>query len=164
MCDWRTEYCTGDVERDDAGQWACLASCAARDAEYDAYGACTCSPQGAALIPDGQYADWCFYGDPVTADAWTPPPGYGSGGVWASPAKFRESLPSVSLYVSPSDTGYATAKSSFLQLNCPPMRPVRVLRPDPSRGGALAPFDAYINACGCRKGADAWMEFPAPQE
>lgn len=164
VCDWQSEYCDDDVERDSDGEWACMGSCRPRTAEPDKYDTCSCSPpSGSQIVPDFSTSQFCFFGDAAVDSMWTPPPGQGSGGVWSSMAAFRASFPTVSLYASPANNGYKAATTSFLRTNCPVMRPIRIQAPDPSRGGALSPQSFYLNSCGCRKDGDMWIKLPGPR-
>ncbi len=164
LCNWQTEYCDNpDVQKDENGEWACMGSCQPRTNVTDAYDACTCAPPtGSTVIPDFQGQDFCFYGTAAVPGMWQPPAGSGSGSTWKSVAAFRAMYSPVSLYLNANQTDYTTALTSFMVSNCPLMRPVSILTPDPKRNNALFARSYYLNSCGCRKGDKSWISYPGP--
>lgn len=140
-CNWHTEWCDGEVERDESKTWACVGTCRPRVAAANS--SCYCQPQTIGndtlrtgiYPPDSSTDKHCFFGerldkymweggDGVQGNASVPTPGY-----WSSRGSFEQTIGGnpISLYsVSPfspiylpENTGYDTAKSAFLTTDCP---------------------------------------------
>jgi len=146
------------VIRDEASIWTCLGTCTPRDQAPDQPKTCTCSPTASgALPPDSQSAYHCFYGESANVDMWDGT----QNGAWPSRAVFESRFGSrLSLWASEDETGYRTAKSSFLTTNCPVLKPIEVLYADPQQQNVTLSKYLYLNSCGCRKSAQSWIVYP----
>ena len=184
-CNWRTEYCDGDVERDEAGFWACMGTCKARTATKN--DTCLCQTVGnntasGIYPPDSSNAGACFFGERLDSYMWSggdaaPANTTNTGEYWASRTTFENAfgqLP-ISLYsYSPywpayqdANSGYKLTKSAFLTTNCPVVSDTVWLgdRAAAPAGRRLltTPYtsDGYdqwgINACACSKTSGKWV-------
>lgn len=181
-CDWRNEYCDGDVERDEKGVWACLGSCQPRSATNGS--ACLCAAKGndtasGLYPPDASNDDFCFFGERLDRYMFTggnQTGGGSSGNFWESRAKFQDAMGGldISLYSkSPwhpnylaANNGYDLAKSAFLTTNCPVVDDQIWLGGGRAAGRRLLAGDGWtddgydewlINSCACSKKLDQWV-------
>jgi hypothetical protein len=165
-CDWQTQYCDSDVEKDEAGRWACLGNCLTRSAANN--DACLCDPVGNITAsgiypPDSQSASYCFFGERLDTYMFTGGDG-GDGNKWTTRAAFENmfGMMPISLYskspyypvFTPENTGYNLTKSAYLTTNCP-TTVNSVLLGDRAAGGdtvVTGGYDTWVfNSCACKK-------------
>jgi hypothetical protein len=173
VCNWPTQYCQGEVQKDLRGQWGCLGVCKDRVMKYYSDRPCNCTTASMATDYDTQDGSGnCVVGARVYPEVYYSQDNTGTWNTrqyWNSEAELQDTVAQGYgdgyMRVPFNNTrGIEDASMRFLTTDCPTMQPIAIWNSSVAAPGT--PFPGTNNAavqmlfplsCACSADDEWWV-------